>query len=358
MKRFWNIFFGTRDRAMFSGLICFGLVSEAELLTTNAVSIDVFYLLPLFIFTWFGSLRRGILISVAGLLVWLLDERLGTPGILKHIHILVWNSLVRLSIFAVTAVLLDRVKQLLAKEQSVSRLKSTMIHTVSHEFNNALTGLSAGLFLLKETDPAAEGGTRAQLYGAMEASQRKLSLYVKNILNEARMEEGRFRIEKRPLALRELAESAAESLSELMLQKNIRLIKVFPEKPLFVDADYEALSLVVSNILGNSVKYTGEGGSIQIKVEESGDSGRLIFSVADTGIGISLEDMEKITAGFYRTHESQSAAAGFGLGLRITNDLLALHGSALQISSEKGKGSRFSFELPVYSQASERTKAA
>ncbi len=354
LKKLWNIFFGTRDRAMFSGLVCFALVSEAELLIMNDVSIDVFYLLPLFIFTWFGSLRRGILISVAGLLVWLLDERLGTPGIMHHIHILVWNSLVRLSVFAVTAVLLDRIKQLLAKEHSVSKLKSTMIHTVSHEFNNALTGLSAGLFLLKETDQAAGDATRAQLYSAMEASQHKLLLYVKNILNEARMEEGRFRIEKRPLALRELAEGAAESLSDLLQQKKLRLVKAFPEKPLLVDADYEALSLVISNILGNSVKYTREGGRIQIKVEESGDNSKVIFSVSDTGIGISLEDMEKITSGFYRTQESQSEAAGFGLGLRITNELLGLHGSTLQISSEKGKGSRFFFELPVYRPAPER----
>jgi signal transduction histidine kinase len=219
-----------------------------------------------------------------------------------------------------------------------------------------LTGLSAGLFLLKETDRAAGDGTRAQLYSAMEASQHKLSLYVKNILNEARMEEGRFRIEKRPLALRELAEGAVESLAELLQQKKLRLTKVFPERPLFVDADYEALSLVISNILGNSVKYTSEGGSIRIKVEESGDGSKVIFSVSDTGIGISLEEMEKITSGFYRTQAGQSAAAGFGLGLRITNELLGLHGSTLQISSEKGKGSRFFFELPVYRPAPERGK--
>ena len=72
-----------------------------------------------------------------------------------------------------------------------------------------------------------------------------------------------------------------------------------------------------------------------------------MVEVEDTGPGISPEDMDKLTAGFHRTAEARAAAEGFGMGLRISNELLALHGSRLRIASEKGKGSRFSFELPA-----------
>jgi signal transduction histidine kinase len=221
-----------------------------------------------------------------------------------------------------------------------------MIHTVSHEFNNALTGLSAGLFLLKETDAAERDDTRAQVYSAMEGTQRKLSLYVKNILNEARMEEGKFKVEKQPVALRDLAGGVVESVRETLNQKGLKIKMEMPEKPALVNVDLEAMALVISNLVGNAVKYTPNGGEITVRIEPAGATpGKVVFSVEDSGIGISLADLKKITMGFYRTEEGREQAEGFGLGLKIANELLGLHGSRLEISSEKGKGSRFFFEL-------------
>ncbi len=341
------IFAGTRSRAMTTGVILFLIVSGFDYWLRNEISIDVFYFLPIFILTWHGSLRWGLGAALAGVFVWLTDERIFALDFADQYHIVLWNAVVRLAFFSTVPLLVNEIRVVLARERSVARLKSAMIHTVSHEFNNALTGLSAGLFLLKETDPAAGDATRDKIYTAMDASQHKLSLYVKNILNEARMAEGRFKIEKQPVALRELAAGAIASVSELVRQKEIKLSLEMPDTPELVSVDREALALVISNLVGNAVKYTKPGGEITVRIEPTGTTpGKVVFSVEDSGIGISLADLKKITAGFYRTQEGQDQAEGFGLGLRIANELLGLHGSRLEISSEKGKGSRFFFELP------------
>lgn len=343
-----RFFTATRTRAIITGTVLFLVVSGFDYWLRNEISIDVFYFLPIFILTWYGDRRWGLGAAVAGVFVWLTDERVFSPGFADQFNIILWNAIVRLAFFSAVAFLVNEIKVVLARERAVAKLKSAMIHTVSHEFNNALTGLSAGLFLLKETDKASGEATRDKIYVAMEASQHKLSLYVKNILNEARMAEGRFKIEKQPVALRDLASGAAASVGELLRQKEIKLSLEMPETPELVNVDREALALVISNLMGNAVKYTKPGGEITVRIEPTATTpGKVVFSVEDSGIGISLADLKKITAGFYRTQEGQEQAEGFGLGLRIANELLGLHDSRLEISSEKGKGSRFFFELPA-----------
>lgn len=346
VKQASTFFVATRQRALSTGILLFVVVSGFDYWLRNEISVDVFYFLPIFILTWYGSMRWGLGGALSGVFVWLTDERIFAPDFADQFHIVLWNAVVRLAFFSTVVFLINEIKVVLARERSVAKLKSAMIHTVSHEFNNALTGLSAGLYLLRETDPAAGEATRDNIYMAMDASQHKLGLYVKNILNEARMEEGRFKIEKQPVALRELAGEAVESVGELLRQKVVKLSLEMPQTPVLVSVDREALALVISNLVGNAVKYTKPGGEITVRIEPTGTTeGKVVFSVEDSGIGISLADLKKITAGFYRTEEGKEQAEGFGLGLKISNELLGLHGSRLEISSEKGKGSRFFFEL-------------
>jgi signal transduction histidine kinase len=352
-----DLLLGTKVRAIVTGAAVFALVSALDFYTRNEISLDVFYFLPIFIFTWWAGWRWGTAAALGGIVDWLVDERLFAASYPGSLKILLWNTAVRLAFFLTVAALIHIIKRLLAKERSGSKLKSALIHTVSHEFNNALTGLSAGLFLLKETDGAAGDETRSKIYSSMDAAQHKLSLYVKNILNEARVEEGKFKVEKQPLALRDLANDIVESVGETLRQKGIKLKLEMPERPVLVRADREVLSLVISNLLGNAVKYTRQAGEITIKIEAPGrEADSVVFSVEDSGIGISLEDLKKITSGFYRTEDGQAQAEGFGMGLKISNELLELHGSRLEISSEKGKGSCFFFELPQLRSESPQAK--
>lgn len=109
-------------------------------------------------------------------------------------------------------------------------------------------------------------------------------------------------------------------------------------------ADPEALQLVATNLIGNAVKYTPDGGRVTAGVSVEPD-GRLRVFVTDSGIGIAPEDRERILTG-HRTDEGKKAAKGFGVGLTIVKRVLDAHGARLEIDGAPGKGSRFSFVLP------------
>ncbi len=256
-------------------------------------------------------------------------------------------------------VMLAQMRSLLNRERAASAFKSAMVRTVSHEFNNSLTVLSAGMFMLEETDSGKGDPSRRNLYRMLEAERKSLERYVKNILNEARVEAGRFKIEKKPMALNELVIKSVSSVEGLMRQKNISFSLEIPKEPVLVLADHEALSLVVTNLTGNAVKYTPKGGALSVRLVSGAEKeGQITFYAENSGAGISAEDIEKIKMEFFRTSDGKAAASGFGLGLKISSEMLALHGSSLEIQSEPGKSSRFYFSLPIIGSVKSPDKAA
>ena len=338
----------TTAKTMTAAVLLVFVVGCADYFTGYEIAVSFFYLIPVLLVTWRAGLLYGLSVSFLSALAWFASDYGFTGRVYAHPLIPYWNALVGLAFFIVSVLLLSRVRTLLQKEQAQSQLKSSLLHTVSHEFNNALTVMSTGLYLLKDSEPKPVDATRDRLLLMLGNAQTQMALYVKNILNEARMEQGKFKLDKKPLALRELAGECAASVQELLKQKDITLGLKMPELPVFVSADKEAMALVLSNLLGNAIKYTPQSGRIDVEICPTGEPPKkVIFSVEDSGIGISLADLKKITAGFYRTEEGKEAAAGFGLGLRIVNELLNLHESRLEISGEKGKGSNFFFELPA-----------
>jgi len=250
-----------------------------------------------------------------------------------------------LAALAAIPVLLQ-LRYLMRAEQRAAAMKSAMMRTVSHEFNNAITVMDASVFMLHETEPEVKDQNRAALYATLKYETKALSRYVKNILNEARMESGRFKVEKKEIALRDLVSRIVASMEGLMRQKEVAFRLEVPGEPLPVAADPEAMSLVLSNLIGNAVKYVPRGGSVLVRLgPDPARPGRLLFYVENSGRGIAPEDIRKLKQEFYRTEDAKTAASGFGLGLRISNEMLRLHGSDLQISSELGKYSAFSFSL-------------
>ena len=242
--------------------------------------------------------------------------------------------------------LLLALRALFRREQEFSALRSAMVHTVSHEFNNALTVIDAAIFMLEESEPANSDASREALYRTLDYERKSLKSFVKNILNEARMEAGKFKIDMRPLALCDLVASAVSVMEELMRRKKVSFTLDMTKEPFVVSADRVAMALVLSNLVGNAVKYTPENGRITVRLAAE-KAGSITFNIENTGRGIAAADIEKIKTGFFRTGEGQAASEGFGLGLKICNDMLLLHGSSLEVKSELGKNACFSFSLPV-----------
>jgi len=280
-------------------------------------------------------------------------RRLGTVAVainsetMKHRLAATTHKLVIIFLAALGAMgLLLQIRSLLRREQRSAAVKSAMVHTVSHEFNNALTVMDAAIYLLEEAEPEKNDAARAGLYQTLAFERKSLKNYVKNILNEARMDAGRFRIEKKPLALRELVADSVSVMEELMSRKKISFSLDMTKEPFMVSADLEAMALVLSNLAGNAVKYTPEGGRIAFRLAAE-KAGFITFRVENSGRGIAAADIERIKLEFFRTGEGQAAAEGFGLGLKICNDMLLLHGSSLEVKSEPGKNACFYFSLPL-----------
>lgn len=348
MSALRNFFSGSSRRTFILGGVLLFFVGYIDYVTGYEISVSYFYLAPVLLVGWNINLRAGLMFSLLAAVIWLFNDSLLVRHPYSQPLIPYWNTLVRLAFFATFTFLSDRVRALLERERAFSKMKSALIHTVSHEFNNSLTVFASGIFLLKETEPDTSDETRRKVLTALDETRGQMARYVKNILNEARMEAGKFRLERTVLALRELVNEAVLYLRGILETKGLKLEIEMPELPVLVSADRDALALVVSNLLANAVKYTANGGRIRVGISTRGEPvEKVIFSVEDTGIGIALADIDKITKDFYRTDAGKTAAGGFGLGLNITNELLALHGSRLEIFSEKGKGSRFSFELPA-----------
>jgi signal transduction histidine kinase len=255
--------------------------------------------------------------------------------------------LILLSLAAVVT-LLAVIRFLLRRVEMAAELKSAMIHTVSHEFNNALSSLEGGVFLLKEGEGRERLKELGPVYDMISEVQGNLRTFVKNILSEARLESGRFRPDPRRVFLRDIADRCAASMKELMAHKNISF-EMDRRGRVPVEADQELIALVISNLIGNAVKYTPPGGKITVRVSRhDGEAPGADFSISNTGEGIPAAELERLKEAFYRSEGGRAAASGFGLGLKIVNDLLALHDSSLGIASEPGKGATFSFRLPLH----------
>ena len=116
--------------------------------------------------------------------------------------------------------------------------------------------------------------------------------------------------------------------------------------PMPIFADKERIEQVITNIIGNAIKYTPDGGEIKVSVVET-DSNNYEISVADTGVGIPKEDLEHIFERFYRVDKSRSTdAGGTGLGLSIAKDIIDAHGGNITMDSEYGKGTTVIITLP------------
>lgn len=237
------------------------------------------------------------------------------------------------------------------RERDLNRLKSQFVSLVSHELNNALSVIHAASYSLEELDPDPRHEKRERMYRMIKAQTRSLSNAVGNLLNAARLESGMLALRRSKMEVGAALRAGLELLEVLYEDKGLRVTLSLPDNPVSVYADPDALTLVVTNLLSNAIKYTPPGGSVQVGMSMEGDSRRFVrVFIEDTGIGIEPEERERIFSGFYRSEMGKRAAKGFGIGLSLAKSMIEAHGGRLELHSEPGKGSRFSFLLPVWDE--------
>lgn len=230
--------------------------------------------------------------------------------------------------------------------EEMEQLKSSIISLMSHEINNAIAVMKMSVFLMKETEQNPSR-TLTDGWDTISRVLVNMELAARNFLDNARMASGKLSLRLEPVDIGGLIKEQIEMFRPLFSQRDLTVVLDKPSGVMAVWADRAALSLILSNLIGNAVKYTSEGGRITVRLEESKvQRACVLVTVADNGIGISSAGTKKIAAAFVRLPEGKVMAKGFGLGLKTVHDLLQLHGSHLDIDSQVGKGSSFSFTLP------------
>lgn len=246
-----------------------------------------------------------------------------------------------------------------AKEaaEHANRVRGEFLANVSHELRTPMNAI------LGMTELALEDEISETVRDYLETSQsaaRSLLVLLNDILDFSRLESGRFSIEPAPFDLREVLHLAVEPLAASAFEKGVELIcDLHADVPASLVGDAMRLRQILTNLVSNAVKFT-EQGEVVVEIKPLRRSARTVkleFSVTDTGVGIASDDVERILEPFTQVDASSTRKhAGTGLGLAICNQLLMLMGGQLDISSEIGKGSKFSFVLSLpFQDASRRS---
>jgi signal transduction histidine kinase len=241
------------------------------------------------------------------------------------------------------------VRLLHKKAEDLNKLKTNLVSVVSHEVGNGLLVMKLATALLEENAPPKWRKENARSFDMILTSIDGLSGAVKNLLNLGRLEAGKLAINFTATDAAKILRSAVKSMELPCEKKALRVSLALPDDPQPVLADPACLTLAVSNLLSNAIKYTPENGRIVLGITaESSRPGCWRIYVEDTGIGVSVKDRAKILSGHYRSESGKKMSSeGFGVGLSLTQQILEAHDSGIEIEGGPGKGSRFSFVLPM-----------
>lgn len=246
-------------------------------------------------------------------------------------------------------------KKTMEAAEAASRAKSEFLTNMSHEIRTPLHAITGMISLLERT--SLDYKQHNYLRRARDASEALLSL-INDILDLSKIESGKLDIESVEFDLGQVLKDVASTLVYRAQEKGIEfIVDLAPAVPLRLEGDSLRLRQVLTNLVGNAIKFTEKGEVVVCirEIERHDGNARLKFAVTDTGIGLSGDLMDSIMEPFAQADSSITRRyGGTGLGLAISTRLLARMGSGLEVVSELGKGSSFSFDLklPVASSQS------
>jgi len=215
---------------------------------------------------------------------------------------------------------------------------------VSHELRTPIAALLTFNELLTERagdDPAA----RAEFLDSSRVQLERLDWLAQNLLELSKLESGLVLLDLRPDDLRTAVESAVEQAMPSANRRKVTLTMSLPDAPVRIRHDPPRIGQVLTNLIGNAIKFTEPGGSVSIVLSPQGDGARI--DVIDTGVGINASELPHIFDRFYRgSRANEARGTGSGLGLAIVRSIVDMHHGSIAVDSQLGTGSRFTVFLP------------
>jgi len=246
---------------------------------------------------------------------------------------------------------ITKVKQLeekVVEYEELNELKSNLLSTVSHELRTPLAVIKGYSTMLVDYDQRLGPGEKKGCLQSIDRATDRLTELVGGLLDMSRLEAGLLKLDKQTVSVPKLVK---ETVVEAKLRAPRHEIVLNPTNRLpMMDIDARRIRQVLDNIIDNAVKYSEEGTRVVIEARRVGSYVQI--SVADQGIGIPAEDLERVFDRMYRIEQRLSPeVGGVGLGLAICKGLVQEHGGRIWVESKPGKGSTFYFNLPIVTTA-------
>ncbi|MFW5787973.1 MAG: sensor histidine kinase, partial [Halanaerobiales bacterium] len=227
----------------------------------------------------------------------------------------------------------------------IDNMKSEFVSTVSHEFRTPLTSMNMGLSMVINEDTGELNDEQKELLEAAYEDVEKLTELVNDLLDLSKIESGKIEMEFDKIDVNDIIEKTLNPFYKQAEEKDIDLKFERSEENVYAYADPSKISWVISNLVGNALRYVDEG---KIEVDTDIKGRRVLVSVADNGPGIPQEYQTKIFDKFVRAGNDKEEKSGTGLGLAIAKEIITAHKGRIWVESEEEKGSTFSFYIPRY----------
>ena len=224
----------------------------------------------------------------------------------------------------------------------LERLKSDFIAITSHELRTPLGLILGHATFLKEL----VGKEHAAQLDTIIKNATRLKEIIENLSDVDNVQTGSARVRSRKVSMAKVAEDVVLTFQDEANAKNITLTSEWGDLPHYIEADGVKINIALSNLVKNALQFTNSGGTVRIKVE--GDSGYVKVTVSDDGIGVPAKELPKVFDRFFQVEAHLTRKhGGMGLGLAVAKSMIELHGGRIWAESEEGKGSTFTFLLPV-----------
>jgi signal transduction histidine kinase len=224
------------------------------------------------------------------------------------------------------------------------RMKDEFLALVSHELRTPLTSIVGYLELLEDEDGDFDSEESRRFLGVIGRNAVRLQRLVDDVLFAARAEAGRLALAERPLNIASVAEQSVDAARPRAEEGGVELrldADSLPES----SGDPDRLGQAVDNLISNALKFTPPGGHVDVTVRNLG--ARAGIEVADTGLGMSDADLERVFDRFFRAAATRDQVPGVGLGLTIVKTIVEGHGGTIGVTSTEGAGTAFRIELPL-----------